>query len=64
MENFNKISIQEIPKKDLYTIISALDLAAKNTNDSGYTELKEQIVMQLCTLADCDEEEFLLFLQS
>lgn len=64
MENFNKISIQEMSKKDMYTIINALDLAAHNTKDYEYTELKEQIVSQLCKIAGCNEEEFLVFLQS
>lgn len=64
MENFNKISIQEMSKKDMYTIINALDIAANNTNDCEYTELKEQFLKQLCGLAGCNEEEFLVFLQS
>lgn len=64
MENFNKISIQEMSKKDMYTIINALDLAANSTKDYEYTELKEQIMKQLCMLAGCNEDEFLAFLQS
>jgi hypothetical protein len=64
MENFNKISIQEMSKKDMYTIINALDLAAHNTKDCEYTELKNQIMKQLCNLAGCNEDEFLVFLQS
>lgn len=64
MENFNKINIQDMPKKDLYTIINALDLAAKDTSDFKYLELKEEIIEQLCALAECDEEDFILFLQS
>ncbi len=64
MENFNKISIQEMSKKDMFTIINALDLAAHNTRKYEYLDLKEQILNQLCDLAGCNEEEFLAFLQS
>lgn len=64
MEKFNKISIQEISKKDMFTIINALDIAGHHTRSNDYKELKDQIIEQLCELADCDEEEFLLFLQS
>ncbi|RBP46834.1 hypothetical protein [Garciella nitratireducens] len=64
MEEFNKISIQEISKKDMFTIINALDIANHYTQNIEYKELKNQIVEQLCELADCNEEEFLLFLQS
>ncbi|MCR1899781.1 hypothetical protein NSA47_12440 [Irregularibacter muris] len=62
MEDFNKITIQELPKEDMLTIISALDYAAKHTKDFEYGDLKEQILVQLCSLAGCSEKEFLEFL--
>lgn len=64
MEEFNKISIQEMSKKDMFTILNALDFAAHHTRDLEYRNLKEQIMGQLCKLAGCNEEEFLIFLQS
>lgn len=64
MEEFNKISIQEMAKEDMFTIINALDVASHHTQNFAYKELKDQIVGQLCELAGCNEEEFLLFLQS
>ena len=41
MEDFNKISIQEMSKKDMFTIIKALELAAESTNDYEYIDLKD-----------------------
>ncbi len=64
MEDFNKISIQEMSKKDMFTIIKALELAAESTNDYEYIDLKEDILSQLCDLAGCSQEEFLALLQS
>ena len=59
MEDFNKISIQEMSKKDMFTIIKALELAAESTNDYEYIDLKEDILSHyvICWL---QPEEFLL----
>lgn len=64
MEDFNKISIQEMSKNNMYTIIKALEYAGKHSQEEEYIELRKQIVEQLCTLAGCEERAFLHFLRS
>lgn len=63
MEVFNKISIEEISKKDLYMIIEALDYTGKSTNNNDYLELKSSMLNQLCSLAEVSEDDFLKILQ-
>ncbi len=64
MEEFNKISIQEMSKQDMFIILNALDIAAQHTKKEEYRDLKDHIMEQLCKLANCNEEEFLVFLKS
>ncbi|PAB59420.1 hypothetical protein CCE28_09375 [Anaeromicrobium sediminis] len=63
METFNKITIEEINKKDLLMIIEALDYTGKNTNNQEFIDLKDSMLGQLCSLAETNEEDFLSLLQ-
>jgi len=63
MEQFSKISIQEISKHDMLMIIKALEYTGEQTNISSFAELKDAIVKQLSSLCNSSEEEFITYLQ-
>lgn len=63
MEQFSKISIEEISKHDMLMIIKALEYTGENTKISSFGELKDAIVKQLSSLCNSTEEEFITYLQ-
>ncbi len=63
MEQFDRISVEEIPKKDMLMILKALEYTGENTGIHSFLSLKDSILKQLCTLANTTEEEFLCFLE-
>lgn len=62
MNNFDKISIQEISKKDMLLIIEALEYTGLKTNIREYIDLRNNMVQELSNLAETSEEEFLAYL--
>lgn len=62
MKGFDKISIQEISKKDMLMIIEALEYTGLKTNISAFIDLKNDMVKELSNLAETTEEEFLSYL--
>ncbi len=63
MQQFDKISISEISKKDMLTILEALKYTGEKTKISSYIHLKNNIVKELSELAETSEEEFLEYLE-
>jgi len=63
MEAFDRISIEEISKKDMLMIIKALEYTGENTKISSFAALKSSLLKQLCTLAEASEDEFLRYLE-
>jgi tagatose-1,6-bisphosphate aldolase len=63
MQEFEKISIAEIPKKDMLLILEALQYTGENKNLEEYLSLKNSIVSELSELADSSEEEFIDYLK-
>jgi tagatose-1,6-bisphosphate aldolase len=63
MHEFEKISISEISKKDMLTILEALEYTGKHTNMQTYLELKNNIIKELSALAESSEEEFIEYLK-
>ncbi len=63
MQEFQKISISEISKKDMLMILEALEYTGKNTNIDQFLSLKSAIIKDLSDLADATEEEFFDFLK-
>lgn len=61
--DFDKISIQEIGKKDMLLIIKALEYTGINTKDNDFLSLKNSILEDLSSLAELDEETFLEYLK-
>lgn len=63
MEEFDRISIQEISKKDMLMILKALEYTGENANIPSFISLKNNILKQLCSLAEATETEFLNHLE-
>lgn len=63
MENFDKITIQEMSKDDMLLIIHALEYTGKNTNIEDFIILKNNFIEELSYLTELPEDEFLDFLQ-
>lgn len=63
MNLFDRISINQISKRDLLLIINSLEYTFENTNIEEFVNLRNNIVKELCFLADVSEEKFLKFLQ-
>ncbi len=64
MKEFDKISIQEISKEDMLTIIKALEYTGTKTKIKEFINLKNNILKELSSLAETTEEEFLKYLSS
>ncbi|SHJ85811.1 hypothetical protein SAMN02745975_03062 [Geosporobacter subterraneus DSM 17957] len=63
MEQFDRISIEEVSKRDMLMILKALEYTGENTKIESFILLKDSILKQLSALANTTEEEFLLHLQ-
>ncbi|QIB27196.1 hypothetical protein [Caloranaerobacter azorensis] len=63
MQEFDKISIAEISKKDMLMIIEALEYTGKNTNIDSFLKLRNNIIKELIELADSTEDEFIQYLK-
>lgn len=62
MQEFDKISIAEISKKDMLLIIRALEYTGEKKEIEDYLILKHNIIKDLSGLADSSEEEFMNYL--
>lgn len=62
MQEFEKISIAEISKKDMLVILEALEYTGRNTNIDTFLKLKDSIIKELSELADTSEDEFINYL--
>ncbi len=63
MHEFDKISIQEMSKKDMLMILEALDYTGKSTNVEDFLLLKDNIVEELSLLAETSKDEFINYLE-
>ena len=52
MINFDKISIDQISKRDLLIIIQALDYTYENTKIEDFSKLKDSLLEELRLLAE------------
>ena len=62
MQEFEKISIAEISKKDMLIILEALEYTGRNTKIDTFLKLKNSIIKELSELADTSEDEFINYL--
>lgn len=63
MQDFDKISIQEMSKDDMLLIIQALEYTGKNTNIDDFISLKNSFIRELAYLAEVAEEDFIAYLE-
>lgn len=63
MHEFDKISIQEMSKRDMLMILEALDYTGKNKNIEDFLTLKNDIIEELSILAETTEEDFINYLK-
>lgn len=63
MQDFDKISIQEMSKDDMLLIIQALEYTGKNTNIDDFISLKNSFIRELAYLAEIEEEDFIAYLE-
>lgn len=61
--DFDRISIQEISKKDILLIIEALEYTGKASNIDDFLELRENILLELSSIAEITPAQFLEFLK-
>ncbi|SHJ61739.1 hypothetical protein [Tepidibacter formicigenes] len=63
MDQFDKISIDQISKRDLLLIIKSLEYTFENTKIDEFINLRNNMIKELCFLADTNEEDFLKYLE-
>ncbi|NLY44687.1 MAG: hypothetical protein GX053_01650 [Tissierella sp.] len=63
MQNFDKITIQEMSKDDMLLIIQALDYTGKNTKIDDFLTLKDSFIEELSLLSEIPEKDFVDYLQ-
>lgn len=63
MQDFDKITIQEMSKDDMLLIIRALEYTGTHTNIAEFLELRDSFIKELSSLSEIPKEEFLDFLK-
>ncbi len=63
MQDFDKITIQEMTKEDMLLIIRALEYTGTHTQVKDFLELRDSFIEELSSLADIPKKEFLDFLK-
>ena len=63
MQEFDKISIQEMSKEDMLLIIKALEYTGNETKISDFINLRNSMVEELSALAEISENDFMEYLE-
>ena len=63
MQNFDKITIQEMSKDDMLLIIQALEYTGKNTKIKDFLMLRDSFIEELSLLSEIPEKDFVDYLQ-
>lgn len=63
MHNFDKISIQEMSKKDMLLIIKALEYTGVNTEKEDFLYLRDSFIEELSSLSEVPQESFMEYLE-
>lgn len=63
MNNFDKITIQEMSKSDMLLIIQALEYTGQNTKIDDFLTLKDSFIKELSILSEIPEKDFIDYLQ-
>lgn len=65
LEKFDRISIEQISKRDLLLILKALEYTYENTKIEEFKGLQESLVGELCVLTEIKSpQEFLNILEN
>ena len=63
MQDFDKISIQEMSKNDMLLIIKALEYTGNETKINGFLDLKDNILNELSDIAEVSKADFMKYLE-
>lgn len=63
MQEFDKISIQEMSKDDLLLIIKALEYTGNETKINDFIDLRDSILEEISALAEISEADFMEYLE-
>ena len=63
MQDFDKITIQEMSKEDMMLIIRALEYTGTHTKVEDFLELRDSFIEELSSLAEIPKKDFLDFLK-
>ncbi|TQQ84348.1 hypothetical protein EXD82_06805 [Peptacetobacter hominis] len=64
MERFDSVSLDSLSVQDLLVIIKALEYTHEHTQLDVFKNLRNNIVNELCFLAEVSEEEFIEYIES
>ncbi|OLS02823.1 hypothetical protein [Tissierella creatinophila] len=63
MQDFDKITIQEMSKEDMLLIIQALEYTGTHTKIQEFLDLRDSFIEELSSLSEIPQEDFLNFLK-
>lgn len=63
MEEFDKITIQEMPREDILLIMQALEYTGNHTKIKDFLDLRDNFIEELSLITDTPKQEFLDFLK-
>lgn len=64
MQRFDRLSIEEISKRDLLMILEALEYTGEKTDINSFIELRDSIVENLSKLMDTQSTDVLNYLEA
>ena len=63
MQEFDKISIPELSKENMFMILHALEYTGKQTELDSFIQLRKDILKELSELTDSTEEDIMKHLE-
>ena len=63
METFEKISIEQISRKELLLILKSLEFTFEKTGVDDFMQLRSSILEELCFLTESSADDFMAFLE-
>lgn len=63
MQDFDKITIQEMSKEDMLLIIRALEYTGTHTKVQDFLDLRDSFIEELSSLSEIPAKDFIDFLK-
>lgn len=63
MQDFDKITIQEMSKEDMLLIIRALEYTGTHTKVQDFLDLRDSFIEELSSLSEIPKKDFIDFLK-